>query len=67
MATEAPTQQQLPLLYSALEPLSSNVHGKMKIRPVDKLPTIAATIGSLSTGRIFIFPWTVELSGSSAE
>jgi len=43
MATEAPTQQQLPLLYSALEPLSSNVHGKMKIRPVDKLPMIAAT------------------------
>jgi hypothetical protein len=43
MATEAPTQQQLPLLYSALEPLSSNVHGKMKIRPVDKMPMIAAT------------------------
>jgi hypothetical protein len=43
MATEAPTQQQLPLLYSALEPLNSNVHGKMKIRPVDKLPMIAAT------------------------
>jgi hypothetical protein len=43
MATEAPTQQQLPLLYSALEPLSSNVHGKMKIRPADKLPMIAAT------------------------
>jgi hypothetical protein len=42
MATEAPTQQ-LPLLYSALEPLSSNVHGKMKIRPVDKMPMIAAT------------------------
>jgi hypothetical protein len=41
MATEAPTQ--LPLLYSALEPLSSNVHGKMKIRPVDKMPMIAAT------------------------
>jgi hypothetical protein len=41
MATEAPTQ--LPLLYSAIEPLSSNVHGKMKIRPVDKMPMIAAT------------------------
>jgi hypothetical protein len=42
MATEAPTQQ-LPLLYSALEPLSSNVHGKMKIKPVDKMAMIAAT------------------------
>jgi hypothetical protein len=41
MATEAPNQ--LPLLYSAIEPLSSNVHGKMKIRPVDKMPMIAAT------------------------
>ena len=41
MATEAPIQ--LPLLYSAIEPLSSNVHGKMKIRPVDKMPMIAAT------------------------
>jgi len=43
MATEAPTQQQLPLLYSALEPLSSNIHGKMKIRSVDKAPVVAAT------------------------
>ena len=43
MATEAPTQQQLPLLYSALEPLSSNVHGKMKIRSVENAPVIAAT------------------------
>jgi len=40
MATEAPTQN-LPLLYKGLEPLSSNVHGKMKIRPVDKAPEIA--------------------------
>ena len=42
MATEAPTQN-LPLLYSALEPLSSSVHGKMKIRAVDKLPALATT------------------------
>ena len=42
MAT-APTQQQLPILYSALEPLSSSVHGKMKIRTVEKAPAIATT------------------------
>ncbi len=42
MATQAPTEQ-LPLLYSALEPLSSNVHGKMKIKPVKKSPVIATT------------------------
>jgi hypothetical protein len=42
MATEAPTQQ-LPLLYSALEPLSSTVHGKMKIKAVEKSPVIATT------------------------
>jgi hypothetical protein len=40
MATEAPTQT-LPLLYSELEPLSSNVHGKMKIRITEKAPVIA--------------------------
>ena len=40
MATEAPTQN-LPLLYNALEPLSSKVHGKMKIRSVDKAPQVA--------------------------
>ena len=43
MATQAPTQQQLPLLYSAIEPLSSDAHGKMKIRRVDKAPAVAAT------------------------
>ncbi|HEX2803126.1 MAG TPA: SapC family protein [Sphingomicrobium sp.] len=43
MATEAPTQQQLPLLYTALEPLNSKAHAKMKIRPVDKAPGIATT------------------------
>lgn len=42
MATQAPTQQ-LPLLYSAVEPLSSNIHGKMKIRTVEKAPVIATT------------------------
>jgi hypothetical protein len=43
MATEAPTQpsQQLPLLYSELEPLSSNVHNKMKVRGADKIPEVA--------------------------
>lgn len=39
MATEAPTQN-LPMLYSALEPLSSTAHGKMRIRGVDKVPAV---------------------------
>ena len=43
MATEAPTPQQLPVLYSALEPISSTVHGKMKFRTIDKAPVIAKT------------------------
>ncbi len=51
MATEAPTQQQLPLLYTALEPLSSNVHGKMKIRTIDKAPMI---------GKAHAIPVTVD-------
>ena len=42
MATQAPSQT-LPLLYNELEPLSSNVHGKMKIRPMDKAPVLATT------------------------
>ncbi len=42
MATAAPTQT-LPLFYSALEPLNLTQHGKMKIRPIEKAPTIAAT------------------------
>jgi hypothetical protein len=50
MATEAPTQN-LPLLYSALEPLSSTTHGKMKIRSVNKAPVVGAT---------HAFPATVE-------
>jgi hypothetical protein len=40
MATEAPNQA-LPLLYTSLEPLSSSVHGKMKIRRVNKAPAIS--------------------------
>jgi hypothetical protein len=42
MATEAPNQQ-LPLLYHALEPLNSNVHRKMKIRSIEKSPVIGTT------------------------
>jgi hypothetical protein len=42
MATQAPTDQ-LPLLYNTLEPLNSNVHREMKIRPVQKAPVIATT------------------------
>jgi hypothetical protein len=42
MATEAPTPQ-LPLLYTALEPLNSNVHRKMNIRVIEKAPVIATT------------------------
>jgi hypothetical protein len=42
MATEAPNQQ-LPLLYHALEPLNSNAHRKMKIRSIEKSPVIGTT------------------------
>lgn len=42
MATQAPSQN-LPMLYEALEPLSSTVHGKMKIRGVDKAPSVGTT------------------------
>ena len=42
MATEAPNQQ-LPLLYTALEPLNSNAHRKMHIRAVEKAPVVATT------------------------
>lgn len=42
MATEAPIQQ-LPLLYTALEPLNSNTHRKMHIRAVEKAPVVATT------------------------
>lgn len=41
MATQAPNQS-LPLLYSELEPLSSNVHGNMRIKTVDKAPVIGS-------------------------
>jgi len=40
MATAAPNQS-LPLLYSQLEPLNSNQHGKWKIRRLDKSPNMA--------------------------
>ncbi|QNM82849.1 SapC family protein [Sphingomonas sabuli] len=43
MATQAPAQPQLPLLYSALEPLSSGAHGKMKIRAIEKAPQAGST------------------------
>ncbi|HEU5286421.1 MAG TPA: SapC family protein [Sphingomicrobium sp.] len=42
MATAAPNQT-LPLFYSSLEALNVTQHGKMKIRPVEKVPTIATT------------------------
>lgn len=42
MATQAPNQS-LPLLYTSLEPLSSSVHGKMKIRRVNKAAAIGST------------------------
>ena len=42
MATAAPNQN-LPLFYSSLEPLNATQHGKMKIRQVEKSPTIAQT------------------------
>ena len=40
MATAAPTPQ-LPLLYSALEPVNLTKHGKMKFRRIDKVPQVA--------------------------
>jgi hypothetical protein len=42
MATAAPTQE-MPLFYNALEPLNSGQHSNMKIRRIDKAPTIGAT------------------------
>jgi hypothetical protein len=42
MATAAPTQN-LPLLYSALEPLNVTQHGKMNIRRIEKAPIMANT------------------------
>ena len=41
MATQAPNQ--LPLLYQAIEPLSSQVHGKMKLRGPGKAPPVGVT------------------------
>jgi len=42
MATAAPNLN-LPLFYSAIEPLNATQHGKMKIRQVEKSPVIAQT------------------------
>jgi hypothetical protein len=42
MATAAPTQN-LPLFYSALEPLNVTQHGKMRIRAIEKATIIAQT------------------------
>jgi len=50
MATEAPNQS-LPLLYTSLVPLSSSVHGKMKIKRVNKAPAI---------GTVHAIPVTVD-------
>jgi hypothetical protein len=50
MATAAPNQN-LPLLYSTLEPLNSNQHGNWKIRRLDKSPNMA---------KVHAVPATVE-------
>lgn len=42
MATAAPNQN-LPLFYSAIEPLNANQHGKLKIRRIEKAPIMANT------------------------
>ena len=42
MASAAPTQS-LPLFYNSIEPLNVTQHGKMKIRQVEKSPTIGKT------------------------
>ena len=43
MATAAPNQP-LPLLYSALEPLNTTQHAGMKVRRLERLPTIPHAI-----------------------
>jgi hypothetical protein len=40
MATAAPTQN-LPLLYNAIEPLNAGQHGKMKVRPILRMPQVS--------------------------
>jgi len=42
MATAAPNQN-LPLLYNAIEPLSATQHQNQKVRPVDRLPQVGQT------------------------
>ena len=39
MPSQAPAQ--MPLFYTQLEPLSSNVHGNYKSRPSDRAPFLA--------------------------
>ncbi len=51
MATAAPNQN-LPLLYSALEPLNSNQHGKWTIRRLDKSPAMANAHAVPATGTL---------------
>jgi len=41
MATAAPTPENLPMLYSALEPVNLQQHGSWKIRRLDKSPMMA--------------------------
>jgi hypothetical protein len=50
MATAAPNQN-LPLFYNAVEPLNVTAHGKMKVRPVLKMPQV---------GRTHAIPLTVD-------
>jgi hypothetical protein len=42
MATAAPTQN-LPLFYSAIEPLNLDQHGKMKVRGITSMPEVGHT------------------------
>jgi hypothetical protein len=62
MATAAPNQN-LPLLYSTLEPLNSNQHGNWKIRRLDKSPNMAKVHAVPATVEEFPllqrhFPWS---------
>lgn len=50
MATAAPNQN-LPLFYNAVEPLNVTAHGKLKVRPVLKMPQV---------GRTHAIPLTVD-------
>ncbi|HEX8584269.1 MAG TPA: SapC family protein [Allosphingosinicella sp.] len=41
MATQPPVSNELPLFYSGLQPLSSQLHGDLRTRPSDKAPYFA--------------------------